>query len=84
MSTDLELVSTDDLVAELNKRFDSCLFLGSQEMENSKRYIARHWRSANMYEMLGLVEEFRHLALLRLTRPEHPDNENPAPSSGDL
>jgi hypothetical protein len=39
----LELVDTDDLLHELEKRFDSSVFCGAQELNNGSRKVSTRW-----------------------------------------
>lgn len=53
MQLDLEFVSTDDLIAELQKRYDSSVFVGNFNMTEENDHTHCYWEG-NALECVGL------------------------------
>lgn len=60
-SAHLEFVSTDDLLIELQKRFDSMFFIGYRNTSKT-RDDYRCATNAPLHEILGLLEVAKNLA----------------------
>lgn len=61
---DLELVATDDLIAELKKRFDNMVFVGSKDTAEDVQGRQFAWHCADIYHGMGLL----HAVLRRMSR----------------
>ncbi len=65
---DLELVSTDDLVAELQRRHDATVFVGMKaSVDGSDDFYQSNWKGATM-TVAGLCSYVQRLALVEHAR----------------
>lgn len=55
MPADLELISNDDLIAELTKRFDAIVFLTELDKSESRQSWWRYYKG-NFSRTLGMIE----------------------------
>jgi len=58
---DIELIPTDDLIQELQKRFEAIIIHGTRENKNKDVYT-QHWKG-NYSTCLGLCEIMKELIL---------------------
>lgn len=68
--TDLSLVSTNDMLIELNRRFDVWLFTGMQLKTHEDILTLRKWRG-NSAAVMGLAAQIQQVVFYKQM-----DNEN--------
>jgi hypothetical protein len=59
---DLETVDTDDLLTELQGRFDHSVFCGVKDATDAAEFVVRNWRGSKL-KCLGLAQWINHRLL---------------------
>jgi hypothetical protein len=57
MSKDLSLISRDELLSELEKRYDCCLFAGLQDLSHTDEQAFFNWKGGK-FNVIGLNHAF--------------------------
>lgn len=71
--TDLEFISTDELLDELTRRFDHAVFSGSKEVDGLREATNVQWRGDTL-KCLGLAEWARDRMLRDFGRARKHDS----------
>jgi len=61
---DLTLVTTDDLLAELESRYRLMVFVAEEPCNSTKEYRSKIWYNGSYIEMLGLVDMIKYRMLV--------------------